>query len=36
MGENQMAKRMEIHWPGGGVQELSDIPADRIIEVKQK
>ena len=36
MGENQMAKRIEIHWPGGGVQELLDIPADRVIEVKQK
>jgi hypothetical protein len=36
MGENQMARRMEIHWPGGGAQELFNIPADRVIEVKQQ
>ncbi len=36
MGENQMARRMEIHWPGGAVQELFNIPADRVVEVKQK
>lgn len=36
MGENRTAKRMEIHWPGGGVQELANIRADRVIEVKQE
>jgi len=36
MGQNRMANKLEIHWPGGGTQELLNIAADRVITVQQK
>jgi hypothetical protein len=28
-----VAERIEIRWPGGGVQQISGVAADRIVDV---
>jgi enediyne biosynthesis protein E4 len=33
LGPNPLAETIEIRWPGGGVQQLTNVPADRIMEV---
>ncbi len=33
LGTNTVADRITIHWPGGHVQELLDVPADQILAV---
>lgn len=35
LGPNSTADTVEIHWPSGIVQTLRDVPADRIVEVKE-
>jgi len=35
LGGEIMAARIEIQWPGGAVQTLKDIPADRILVVEE-
>ena len=31
LGDNRVAERVEIHWPGGRVQTLTNVAADRIV-----
>jgi hypothetical protein len=33
LGASRTAQRVEIRWPGGGVQRLSNVAADRVVEV---
>jgi enediyne biosynthesis protein E4 len=33
LGTHALAKRIEIHWPGGRTQTITDVAADRIVEV---
>ncbi len=33
LGSSQVVERLEIHWPGGGVQRLTNVAADRIVDV---
>ncbi len=35
LGAAKMADAVEIRWPSGVVQELKDIPADRVVNVKE-
>ncbi len=35
LGPDTMAQSIEIHWPCGIVQKLQDVPADRILKVKE-
>jgi hypothetical protein len=35
LGSAKVASIVEIHWPSGIVQELKDIPADRVVKVKE-
>jgi len=35
MGKEGVAKLVEIHWPSGRVQQLHDINADQILEVRE-
>ena len=35
LGPHARAERIEIRWPGGGVQELTNVPAGRILEVEE-
>ncbi len=36
LGPADTASSVEIHWPSGIVQELENVPADRIVHVKEK
>ena len=36
LGKNKRVKLIEIRWPSGNVDTLSDIPANQIITVKEK
>jgi enediyne biosynthesis protein E4 len=36
LGASGTATKIEIHWPGGGTQELLEVAADQIVEVVQK
>ena len=33
LGEAALIKRLEVRWPGGTVQVLSDVAADRVVEI---
>lgn len=35
LGKATMVERLEIHWPSGVVQELTNIPADQILKVRE-
>jgi len=35
LGPHAKAERIEIRWPGGGVQELTNVAAGRILEVEE-
>jgi hypothetical protein len=35
MGEDATAELVEIRWPSGIVQQLKNVPADRIVAVKE-
>jgi hypothetical protein len=35
LGSDTSISRMTIHWPNGQVQELEDLPADRLLTVNQ-
>jgi hypothetical protein len=36
LGANRVADTIEIHWPGGGTQQLNGVAADRILEVVEE
>jgi enediyne biosynthesis protein E4 len=36
LGEGKVVKLIEIRWPGGGVQTLTDVAADRVLAVKEE
>jgi enediyne biosynthesis protein E4 len=36
LGSNRVAERIEIRWPGGGVQQLGSVAADRIVDVVEE
>jgi hypothetical protein len=33
LGQSRSVERLEIHWPGGKVQEVKNVAADRVVEV---
>jgi len=35
VGAAKTVDQIEIHWPSGIVQELTSIPADRIVHIKE-
>jgi hypothetical protein len=35
LGANRTAERIEIRWPGGGIQQIGPVAADHIVEVVQ-
>jgi hypothetical protein len=35
-GPSRVAESMEVRWPGGVIQQLKNVPADRIIEIVQE
>jgi len=35
LGERQRIERLEIRWPGGGVETLNDLPANEIVTVTE-
>ena len=35
LGDETIVSRMEIHWPGAGTQVLTDLKADRVIEIQE-
>jgi hypothetical protein len=35
LGSAKQADLVEIRWPSGIVQSLKDIPADRVVKVKE-
>jgi hypothetical protein len=35
LGADQRAESIEIHWPSGIVQTLRNVPADRVLKVKE-
>jgi len=35
LGQNASVDLVEIHWPSGIVQELKDVPGDRLLKVKE-
>jgi len=35
LGKSTVAKRIEIRWPGGRLQTLKDVAADRILHVRE-
>jgi hypothetical protein len=36
LGSNQMAQMVEIRWPGGRVQQVAKVAADRILEIVEE
>jgi hypothetical protein len=36
LGPERKADKIEIRWPSGSVQELSDVAADRVVEVTER
>jgi hypothetical protein len=36
LGSNRAAAKVEIHWPGGGTQEIANVAADRIVDVVEE
>jgi enediyne biosynthesis protein E4 len=35
LGEETLASLVQVRWPSGNVQELRDVPADRIVDIKE-
>ncbi len=35
LGQNASADLVEIHWPSGIVQQMHDVPGDRVVQVKE-
>src|SRR5450759_1028414 len=35
LGSAKTVKRLEVRWPGGGTQEITGVPVDRIIEIEE-
>lgn len=35
LGQEDVVKLLEVRWPDGGLQYLEDVPADRVVQVKQ-
>jgi hypothetical protein len=35
LGPAQVVERLEVHWPSGTVQSWSDLPADRILDLRE-
>lgn len=35
LGQHDRADRVEVHWLGGGVEVLEDVPADRFLRIEQ-
>ena len=36
LGAARIADKIEIRWPGGGVQQLTSVAADRIVDVVEE
>jgi hypothetical protein len=36
LGTSQAAERVEIQWPGGGVQQISNVAGDRVVDVVEE
>jgi enediyne biosynthesis protein E4 len=36
LGANRVAEKIEIRWPGGGVQHIANVAADRIVDVVEE
>ena len=36
LGANPVAEGIEIRWPGGGVQHIANVAADRIVDVVEE
>jgi uncharacterized Fe-S cluster-containing radical SAM superfamily enzyme len=36
LGAVNKVEKVEIHWPGGGKQELLGVAADRVVEVIER
>ena len=36
LGANPVAEGIEIHWPGGGIQRIANVAADRIVDVVEE
>ena len=35
LGSNRVAETIEVRWPGGDIQQLKNVSADRILEIVQ-
>jgi hypothetical protein len=35
LGPNKTADIVEIRWPSGIIQELKNVPADRILKIRE-
>jgi len=35
LGKERIAKRIDIRWPSGQVQELHDVAVDQLVEVHE-
>jgi hypothetical protein len=35
LGNDRTVKLLEVRWPGGRVQRLTDVPADRVLKVRE-
>ena len=36
LGTNRMAETIEVRWPGGGMQQMSNVPAGRIVDIVEQ
>ena len=36
LGANRVADRIEIRWPGGGVQQVAKVAADRVVDIVEE
>ena len=36
LGANQEAEELEVRWPGGGIQKIAHVSANRIVEVREE
>jgi hypothetical protein len=35
LGSESRVRSLEVHWPGGAVQRLEDVPVDRVLKVEE-
>jgi hypothetical protein len=35
LGSSARVERLEVRWPTGAVQSLSDVPGDRLLEIRE-